>query len=701
MLILIILGAFTTEAQERPCLIFSNENISQLKGRLKTDTSYQTGYAKVKTISEKALGESMPYEKLEHLALVYLVEHKPKVKEKIIETIAKLSKHGSLEPLDMLHREPAWRSQLATARANYNMAVAYDAIYQDISAEMRDSLAKCIYDASIEPTLHDWLNPLTRHHTINSMGHNYWMACIGNCAIACMAIEKEMPELKSWIEAADRAVSEWVRFNGDFYQNKPQSIDNGAYYESVNYANYGMSQYLLYRFAKGNRNSGNYNISDSDRKIAEYFMHTCYPVSEGKMPSLYFGDGDEYSNGEMCVKLLYAMGARDDNMLWYLSQITPDQHREGLSLSSPLGLLITPEAEAELSLPSLPKHVAYLANGWASIRDSWACDKSLLGVKCGHTWNHAHADAASFILYHNGLPVIKDAGNCWYPNPNYRNYFFQSQAHNVLMVDGNAQPPEHQYQGSYSDGRITDVTEGKGIRFISADASGPTGKYFQRNLRSFLWIDNVILVIDDARSFDYGEFSWTLHPGMPSAKEGVDIMIENGDSKVAVRPLWPEYLTESEFEHDFPFNLKAERHEAPKAKQLTENEAYYTVRDPRKRNEQKFVTAIMLPDSCGKRARVTRLEVIDGYGVRIDDGINVTDVYLNSRADGHIMHRNSCHTLGQFDTDAYILAYSYPAHGENASPEINRYFMAYGSYVRESESNSPIFDSFTKQTKIW
>lgn len=688
-------------AQERPNIIFTEEAVSGLKSMLKTDGAFKDAYSNIRKEAQKTFSSKMPYDKLEYLALTYLVDPNAKTREKIKQTFIQLSNHGSLEPTDMLHREPAWQSQLATAKANYNMAVAYDAIYSDVSAEMRDSLAKCIYKVGIEPTIHDWLDPATRHHSINSMGHNYWMACIGNCAIACMAIEKEMPEVGRWIEAADKAIKEWVLFEGDFYQHKPKSIDNGAYYESVNYANYGMSQYLLYRFAKGNHNGGKYDIDDNDKKIAEYFMHTCYPVTEGKMPSLYFGDGDEFSNGEMCVKLLYAMGIHDDNLLWYLSKITPHQHREGLPLDYPLGILISPDLTLAPQEPTLPTQAAYLSNGWGIIRNSWDNNSSLLAVKCGHTWNHAHADAGSFILYHNGYPVIKDAGNCWYPNENYRNYFFQSQAHNVLMLDGKAQPEEHQYQGAYNDGKISQITESSGVRFISADATGPTGKYFQRNIRNFLWIDNVILIIDDARSFDYGEYSWTLHPGMASKKDGIDIIIENGDHKVAVRPLWPEYLAESDFEHDFPFNLKLSELEAPKAKQLQEYEKYYTVRDPRKRNDEKFITAIVLPDSDGKRADVTRFDVIDGYGVKIDDGVSTTEVYFNHRADGHIMHRNSCHTLGPFDTDAYIFAYSYPSQLKNEPANISRYFMAYGSYVRTHYNHESIFDSFTKQTKIW
>ena len=78
----------------------------------------------------------------------------------------------------------------------------------------------------------------------------------------------------------------------------------------------------------------------------------------------------------------------------------------------------------------------------------------MLAVKSGQTWNHSHADANSCILFYKGVDILKDAGNCWYPNPAYRNYFFQSQAHNVVLFNGEGQSCEQQYQGSYLRGSL-------------------------------------------------------------------------------------------------------------------------------------------------------------------------------------------------------------------------------------------------------
>ena len=335
------------------------------------------------------------------------------------------------------------------------------------------------------------------------------------------------------------------------------------------------------------------------------------------------------------------------------------------------------------------------------MRSSWDDDATFLAVKCGHTWNHSHADASSFILYHNGEILLKDAGNCWYPNPEYRDYFFQSEAHNVVLFDGKAQPREQQYMGTLQDGTLSNLVSDGSFKYVLADATGPTSRYFFKNYRNYLWVDDVILIMDDVLSWDYGTFSYLLHPDGEVRKRGVDIEITHGNAAVTVRPLWPEYLTESDFEHDYPDNLKLRRIQAPLATDLKQTEEYLSVTSPSRSNQMKFVTAIILkngPDDAHAPA-VTQIGGDEALGVRIRQEDKTTDVWLNTRADGHIMHRNSCNTLGSWDTDAYILAYSYAGKVPPVkASDVSEWFIAYGSYIRSADE--VVFSSFEKQTRV-
>lgn len=698
-----ITSAVTLSAQQHPYLFFTDKKIESLKEQIKTNGDIHENYNYIKGIANKSLNEENPYLKIDYLALTYQISGDKKYADKIKECIRILGKKQTLEASDMLNRKPAWTSLLTTAHANFLMSIGFDAIYNDLSFDERTEFAQYIYHIGIQPTWDNWLSPTTRFHSINSMGHNYWVACIGMMGIASMAVINEIPEAADWLDSACKATSEWVRFNGDILQNKPANFDNGAYYESVSYANYGISEYLYFQLALQNYTQ---NMKWNDKQLmehtADYFIYTSYPSDGDYLPSLYFGDSSMATNGEAVLKLLWALGIQKPETLWYLSQVRADQQKEGMPANTPMGIMYTPDLSKKQDSPLLPLSIIYEKMGWATMRSTWNKNSTLLGVKCGHTWNHSHADAGSFILFHNGQQVIKDAGNCWYPNPSYREYFFQSQAHNVLLFEGKAQPEEQQYKGSMLDGSLHHLIDSGNIKYILANATGPTSRYFAKNHRSFLWIDDVILIIDDARVYDYGNFSLLFHPDGESRKNGIDINIVNNNSSVNIRPIWPEYLTESSFEHDFPDNLKIEKLEAPRAKNTELTETYYSVTNPNKAQRTKFITAIVLKDTPNSKIfpEVTQLkEETDLLGVRISYKGKITEVFLNERADGHIMHRNSCTTIKGWDTDAYLLAFSYKEGLDPTdSKNISEWFIGYGSYVRNGQND--VFNSFTKKYAV-
>lgn len=681
-------------AREHPYLLYNPDATEKLKNELRTDMAKQAAWKTFLADADRSL---------DRLALVYRVTGHSKYAEKVKQRLLDMADAPSDQVYqnETSRKDPPWISSLPTAGQNYQMAVAYDAIYDALSAEERKEIAQIIRRVGIEPTLHDWLDEKTRFHTINSMGHNYWIACSGMMGIAAMAVSSEIPEAEQWVSMAEQAADEWINFQGDRFQNKMPNFEHGLYYESVNYANFGLQEFLLFRLAqmqyRGERSSTDPDLS----LIGDYFVNVCYPSATPGLRSLWFGDSGTYTNGEAPCKLVWALGYHNPNILWYLSRIEDGQAKESMPASSPLGLLYSPSLDEAPSSPNLPESTLYERAGWGMMRSSWEDDATFLAVKCGHTWNHSHADASSFILYHNGEILLKDAGNCWYPNPEYRDYFFQSEAHNVVLFDGKAQPREQQYMGTMQDGTLSNLVSDGSFKYILADATGPTSRYFFKNFRNYLWMDDVILIMDDVRSWDYGTFSYLLHPEGVVRKRGVDIEITHGNAAVTVRPLWPEYLTESDFEHDYPDNLKLRRVQAPLASDLKQTEEYLSVTSPSRSNQMKFITAIILKDGPedGHAPVVMQIGGDEALGVRIRQEDKTTDVWLNTRADGHIMHRNSCNTLGPWDTDAYILAYSYAG---KVSPvkasDVSEWFIAYGSYIRSADE--VVFSSFEKQTRV-
>jgi len=575
--------------------------------------------------------------------------------------------------------DPPWHSELNTARFCYGYGVGYDSIHDFLSPDERKTIAEAMIRLGILPTLNDWILPEKRIHALDSMGHNWWSVCVAEAGVAALALLGEEPRAEEWVEKVCRAFPLWFSYRGNVLQNKsPNFDDGGAFYESVGYANYALSEYLLFRLAYSN------TFRDSPRppnpslleKAGDFFLHTCYPTSSSLLTA-NFGDSNLRGHAAATVRLLLANDYGDGELQWYLE-------RTDLGLSSPLGLLYYDEKRKASHPRELPKSVIYPNIGWAILRSSWEDDATMLAVKCGFTWNHAHADAGSLILFHAGKPLIIDSGTCSYGRREYVGYYCQSRAHNVVLFNGKGQSSEDIPRGVRTGGRVHQLLDVAGLKYVYADATGPTSQHFSRNYRHFLWLDNVILVFDDLRAHEAGKFEWLLHyEGEAKKKDGV-FLLSNGPARAIVHTIFPKELTVSQEE-----GLADHRPD--------EKVTYLSLSPPEESREIKFVTAI-LPFQEGTESNLPGLERLEGpemIGVRVLGEQTVTDVYLNLRADGRRMHRNSNNVIAGWETDAYLLAITRP---EGSDPEdvdsATRFFVACGSYLRKR--GKVVLDSLSK-----
>ena len=139
----------------------------------------------------------------------------------------------------MMARKPAWRSELQMAHRAFQLAVAYDAVYNILTPSERKEIAQGLYNLAVEPLLGDWILEPTRIHSLNSMGHNWWTSCAGMGGLLALAISNEVPEARTGAEELIEVLPEWFSFAGDVLQHKPKTFDrDGGMYESINYASF-------------------------------------------------------------------------------------------------------------------------------------------------------------------------------------------------------------------------------------------------------------------------------------------------------------------------------------------------------------------------------------------------------------------------------------------------------------------------------
>lgn len=577
---------------------------------------------------------------------------------------------------------PRWNSELNTARFCYGYAVGYDCIYDVLSADERKDIAGALVRLGIEPTLNDWILGDKRIHALDSMGHNWWSVCVSMAGMGVLAVMDDEPRAAAWTNAIEEGLTEWFYYSGNILQNKSTNFDrDGAFYESVNYANYALSEYLLFRLALSNalpsRKPADIPLL---HKAGDFFVQTCYPTSEGTL-AVNFGDGSLKAGTARTLRLLIANGFDKPEYRWYIE-------RTDAASTDPVGLVYRSEGRASVS--AAKTSTAYEDIGWAMMRSSWEDDATLLAVKSGFAWNHAHPDAGSFVLFHGGKPLIIDSGNCSYSRREYTSYYRTSRAHNVILVDGQAEHPEAcggPDRGVVTPGGVHRLLNGAEMKYVFADATGPTAWKFSRNYRHFLWVADVIVIVDDVRVHEPGILEWLLHYEGRAQRTDSTIEIENGSARAIVQQLFPERIQIAEKaglkDHD------------------PDTEVVYVSLSPEgPRRDEKFMTLVMPVLPGRDLARVERLKGQDAIGVRIYDRELVTDVWLNLQADGRKMHRNSCNTIAGWETDSYLFALTYDKGRSESAEAVRRCFVACGSYLRRDgtmlvDSLSKVYAAFT------
>ncbi len=681
-ILLIFYLAAANAGIKHPSLLFTPERVEKAKVSLKTDTAMQKAWKIIHAEADNQVKGKGDVRKLEYPALAYMITGDKKYADKVKEVLLSTAKTQSWGDKEMLARTPAWRSELQMAHRAFQVAVAYDVVYDLLTPDERMEIAKGMYDLAVEPLLGDWILEPSRIHSLNSMGHNWWTSCAGMGGLLALAISNEIPEAEKGAEAVIAILPEWFDFNGDILQHKPKSFDReGGMYESINYANFGVSEALLFRLAWINSHP-RAELEDIPliAGMIPFFCNVSYPRN-GETYSINFGDSHKNVTGEDTMMLAYALGNESPEVLWYISQLQKDPYNGIYPRTYPMGFIYTPDLSEAPETPDIPTSHLWQDFGWATMRDSWNKDATMLAVKSGMTWNHSHADANSFILFHNGVDIIKDAGNCSYGKPEYRNYFFQSDAHNVVKFNGEGQPTFQQYHGTMLPGSVSSLIDGGNLKYVLADGTGPMSKHFNRNFRHFLWIDNVIYIIDDIGSHEPGHFEWLWHPGGKAAKHGFDLDVEQDNSAVSILPLYPRQLAYSNFVHDYPEDLYWEVKEGP-TENLQGTEEYYSFHLPRETDRVKAMTAIILKDSP-KDANLPIIERREGknwIGVRMKHNGKITDIYINELADGRLMHMNSWIEADGWNTDAYMFAVSYPEDGSATEPMET--FICHGSSLR-------------------
>ncbi len=690
-------------------LSFSDEAVAGFKKRVASQPEVAEQWRKIEAeaarlvvLSPKDItrdSRRIP-ESVEPLILAWRVTGEARYADKLHDILRNLiSQPNLVTDAPLLKRDPVWNSDLGMGTTGEMFGLIYDSIREKLTPAERKALTAGFLSKLAKPVFNDWIDGRERIHTLDTMGHNWWAHIVFGTGVGLIAISRDEPEAMAYLDRLETAGTEWWTYEGSQIEGKIPTFDaDGGNLESVNYAELAVGTYLAFRLAWLEMFTQKPADVPILEKSVDFLIQNAYPTS----PSLLhvnFGDSNINKNYSRSAANLWLTGVKRPDLLWYTT-LSATAGTGGDVRYQPRYLVNMPlksEPGGAGQVPQLPLSAWYRGIGWAILRTSWAENATLLAVRSGFTWNHSHADAGSFLLFHNGKPLLIDSGNASYARKEYDEYYRQSAAHNVVTFNGKAEPKEDTYIGSHTPGRIPNMMDAAGYRYVFADATGPTADTFARNFRHFLWVDGVILVYDDLKAREPGQFAFQLHTQGDTKRQGQNLVVKNGEASVSVRPLFPMPFPDAGLPTDYPENMRLEELKGYKDRAPDERTTYYAFVPAERAERQKFLTAI-IPEDKGPAPQVERLTGPDMIGARITRGSRVTDVYINLKADGSIRHRNATTALMGWETDAYMLALTYKAGTKPSPTTLETLFVVDGSYLRFDDTL--LLDSLSKRFLI-
>ncbi len=272
--------------------------------------------------------------------------------------------------------------------------------------------------------------------------HNYNGVCGGAAGMLAMTLRAGHPDMSD--EQLDRCIAVLRRwFDSAFDQE-------GAYCEGVGYAQYGLSNALL--FARALRRRGGPDLFDHPRlrRVPRFFAMSLLPgetVMDARNDSNYT---------EPNIESLLLAEANQDGLARWLYDL-----RGGPM--APWDMLFDsgapPTGPRETDLPS---SLHFEGRGLCIWRTGWDVNDIMFSIEAGPFYpvTHNQGDKGHFTLYGYGYRWAVDAG---YGNDRSRPLSRDhTLAHNCILIDGQGQAPSGSGLG----------TDGSILRFVGEDSCG-------------------------------------------------------------------------------------------------------------------------------------------------------------------------------------------------------------------------------------
>ena len=330
---------------------------------------------------------------------------------------------------------------LDVAEMTAALAIGYDYLYKELTAEVRSIVKKAIINKGLIPGLED-------HWWVKS--HINWnQVCHAGLTLGALAIMDDEAELAKKI--ISRAIK-YVPLAMETY------APDGAYPEGPGYWNYGTAYNVLLIAALESALGSDFGLTKKSGFLesADYYLHTTGPTG------LRFNYSDGGAQSGMAPTMYWLAQKRPDRaLLWNeqsrLEEFCAAEVKSAKTIGSLPFLFIWAKAHKGLS----PSSLHWSGNGLNPIgihRSDWSKDATYIAFKGGTpAASHGHMDIGSFVLDSQGVRWAEDLGSQSYhdlesqgidlwnreqDSGRWKIFRLNNFAHNTLVVNNQLQRVE-------------------------------------------------------------------------------------------------------------------------------------------------------------------------------------------------------------------------------------------------------------------
>lgn len=358
------------------------------------------------------------------LALLWQLDRKP---EHLARAWRELQSAGNF---------PDWNPShfLDTAEMTHAFAIAYDWLYDGLTAEQREWIRQAIIRKGLAPALDVYV----RERGWHTVTHNWNQVCNGGIGMGALAIADTDPIL------ATKVLTEALR---SIPRAMASYAPDGGWNEGPGYWDYATRYNVYFLAALESALGSDFGLSalPGFDRAGHFRVYFSSPVGQ----TFNYADASAALNPSAPM---YWLARRFGQPVYAWQDHTLREARRRTPRADALALLWFRPESTSPSKAAWPLDALYTGVQTVFFRSSWDDpDAIFLAAKGGdNKANHSHLDLGTFVLDALGVRWAEDLGGddynlpAYFGNQRWTYYRLRTESHNTVLIDNENQDPKSQ-----------------------------------------------------------------------------------------------------------------------------------------------------------------------------------------------------------------------------------------------------------------